>query len=261
MTAYEFGAELLRTGDLDPVYVVLHHAGLDRSTLQRWLLAYWCFYHVGTASWIADVSKASYWSRMARAAGSKEYPRSSERRHFRGRQAAASVQYLRGRRLEGLFGDLAEADGTAAGVMGAVRGWRGFGPWISFKVADMVERLGLAPVAFALDDALYDSPRKAAELLLHHEGNPGDRPDDVGAWAVDRVLGHRLLKGFTAPPRHERPLNVQEAETILCKWGSYLKGHYHVGEDVAAVRTGLGRFPGCKTAARLLAAGAEGGLW
>ncbi|MBZ4299837.1 hypothetical protein LAJ56_17985, partial [Streptococcus pneumoniae] len=65
-------------------------------------LAYWCFYHVGTASWIADRS-VGYWQRMEKAAGSKEYPRSSERRHFRGGQATRSVAWLKEHGLESLF--------------------------------------------------------------------------------------------------------------------------------------------------------------
>ena len=69
------------------------------------------------------------------------------------------------------------------------------------------------------------------------------------------------LNGYEAPPRNDRGLGLQEYETVLCKWGSYLKGHYHVGEDVAGVRKGLLRFARCKTAQALLAGGRRGGLW
>lgn len=63
-----------------------------------------------------------------------------------------------------------------------------------------------------------------------------------------------------APPRFDRPLNVQEAETVLCKWKSYSGGHYEIGEDVAACREGLSRFFRCRTARRLKKAG-QGRLW
>lgn len=83
LNIYQFSRELIASKDLDPVYVLLHEAQLDEARLQLWLLAYFCFYHVGTASWIAD-GKSGFWERMHIAAASKDYPRSSERRHYRG---------------------------------------------------------------------------------------------------------------------------------------------------------------------------------
>ncbi len=266
MSVYEFGRRLLRTNDLDPVYVVVHGAGLDddptgeNPTLHRWLIAYWCFYHVGTASWAAELpEEEGFWGRMAEAAGSKDFPRSSERRHFRGRAAVESVEYLRGRGTFDLFSELVENGGstTAAEVTTTVRRWRGFGPWIAFKVADMLERLAIRPVEFDLNTVMYESPRDAADLLHHEEGSPS--VPNVGAWAIDRILS--TLGPVKAPPRYERVINAQEAETVLCKWKSYLGGHYEVGEDIRAVRNGLMRFSKCPLSLRLLEAGKRGGLW
>ena len=47
-----------------------------------------------------------------------------------------------------------------------------------------------------------------------------------------------LIKAFDtcqAPPRYERAVNVQEVETILCKWKSHQHGHYPVGKDLHEV--------------------------
>lgn len=259
---YQFGRELLKIKDLDPVYVILHHHQWPSSDqLMDWLVAYWCFYHVGTASWIAQ-SADGYWKRMEQAAGSKEWPRSSERRHFRGQQALNSVAYLKSRGVDKLFEDLMKAGPTAADVTEAVQKWKGFGPWISFKVADMLERLGMRAVEFDMDTVMYSSPQEAAELLwrVEHPGQ-GRRAEDKGegAWAIDQVLYE--LGPIKAPPGYERLLNAQEVETILCKWKSYMNGHYHVGEDVTAVRNGLLRFAKCGLAQKLLKAGTKGGLW
>jgi hypothetical protein len=257
-TAYEFGAGLLRTNDLDPVYVAVHRAGLPRGQLNRWLLAYWCFYHVGTAGWVA--AQPGYWDALLAAARSKNYPRSSERRYYRGRAAETSVLWLRARGLGPLLLPILGRSWDAGPLTAHVKTWRGFGPWIAFKVADMVERLGLARVRFDAATAMYlGSPAAGAALLWEREGRPctGGRP--VTAWAAGRVVEE--LAGYTAPPRHERPVGVQEAETVLCKWKSHLGGHYHVGKDVHEVRVALGRFPGCPVAARLLEGGREGGLW
>src|SRR5689334_9165626 len=75
----KFGNDLLDTLDLDPVYVALHRARLDRATLKRWLLAYLCFYHGGVASRLAS---AKDFHLEARKAHDEKWPRGRERRHF-----------------------------------------------------------------------------------------------------------------------------------------------------------------------------------
>lgn len=271
MSIYEFGKQLLETNDLDPVYVLLHNAQLEPVLLNRWLLSYWCFYHMGTASWISDVgikNEGAYWDRIETAAGSKDYPRCHERRHFRGANAAKSVAYLRAIGVGCLFQPLlgypahqpvTTARKTLKQVMDYVQEWVGFGPWISFKVADMLDRLGLVDVEF--DDGamfLFDSPREGAALLYGAENHP-TTSGTVGKWAVDRILD-TLGEDMLAPPRYERAINSQEAETILCKWKSYMGGHYHIGEDIEACKNGLMRFPRCKVSQTLLKAG-RGIIW
>jgi hypothetical protein len=253
----EFGRGLLDSLDLDPVYVLLHQAQLERSLLRKWLLTYWCYYHVGTASWVSD--HHDYWQALAAAAASKEYPRCHERRHYRGAQAMRSVGWLASKGLDALFGPLEGADTDLATVMSLVRQWVGFGPWIAFKVADMLERLGLAQVEFNTGALMmFDSPRQGARLAWGIYGG-GASPDDVEGWAVGYVL--ERCGGVPAPPRGERMLNVQEAETILCKWKSHVCGRYTVGEDIRACRQGLLRFTHCQTSQRLLKAGRQAGLW
>jgi len=260
----EFGRELVETGDLDPVYVVLHEANLEPELLKKWLLAYWCFYHPGTASWIADGRvEVAYWARMFQAARSKDYPRCPERRHFRGENAIKSVTYLMGTGLMSLLTPLLYKT-SASELIAYVQSWVGFGPWISFKVADMLERLGLVEVEFTEKEAMYDSPREGAVLWYDREGLPAaDYPDKIAACLNEM---RKAYAGLTAPPRHERPLGFQEFETILCKWKSHLNGHYAVGEDVEALERNLSSAvldfeeTGSYTADHLYAAG-EGLLW
>lgn len=287
---YSFGRELIRTNDLDPVYVVVWKAmdagDLDRLTLEYWLIAYFCFYHVGTASWITEGLKHAphhYWTRMEEAAGSKEYPRSSERRHFRGENAKRSVAYLRKRGLSDLFDDLTQAGTEARKIIWAVQQWVGFGPWIAFKVADMMERLGIIPVEFNTAVVMYDSPQEAAELLwrVEHPGEGRRAPNkDEGEWAIGRILNDLAPAEFRwnagiwrggepltdrahwlAPPTYNRAIGPQEAETILCKFKSYYEGKYKIGHDIKEVRHSLLRFPKCKLSQALYRAGRRSGLW
>jgi hypothetical protein len=175
----------------------------------------------------------------------------------------------RGRGLDVLFSwfDREAYDGrplTAAEVTTYVQTWVGFGPWIAFKVADMMERVGLMAVRFDLGTAMYaGSPTEATAVMRDWE-NPGWEPDsqaELSGWAVGALLASPELSGRPAPPRNDRRLGFQEAETILCKWKSYLGGHYHVGEDVAAVRAALVRFARVPLSQKLLRAGKRAGLW
>jgi hypothetical protein len=87
----------------------------------------------------------------------------------------------------------------------------------------------------------------------------GPARGNVLTWAYDRLI--KELGDLRAPPRYERPINIQEVETILCKWKSHLSGHYELGKDIIEVRHGLLRYAKCKLSQHLLAAGKRGGIW
>lgn len=251
MKCVDFGKLLLDSNDLDPVYVTLWEAGLPPMRQRKWLLAYWCFYDMGTASWMVD--QPNYWIAMNKAASSKEYPRGKERRHFRGKNATDSVEYLRYWGVEELFEPFVNGRcKTAHEVMKIVNNWVGFGPWIAFKVADMVERLQISNTPFTTKDIfLYDVPSKGAEILASRCKKKFSNSTDCDQWAVTYLVNK--LSEYMAPPTYDREFGAQEAETVLCKWKGYLKGTYHVGEDIQACKKSLRRFK-TKTSKRLLKA-------
>lgn len=107
----EFGRQLITSGDLDPIYIALHRQGMSREQLHRWLLAYWCFYHAGFASYAAERELEHYWQVMENAARNTtviiaptatpaecgvngQWPRGKERRHFRGQQGIKAIAEL-----------------------------------------------------------------------------------------------------------------------------------------------------------------------
>ncbi len=268
MSIYEFGKQLLDLNDLDPLYIAIHEAQLEPETLHRFLLAFWCFYNAGTASWITGLPSKyedAYWTRMETAAGSKLYPRCHERRHFRGENARKSVAFLKEKGIKELFYPLVNREEKklstdVADVMQYVKTWYGFGPWIAFKVADMVERLGLSKVEFDKGSMfLFDSPQEGAELLWSIEHPGEEETKGIGTWAVNRILEE--LGDYDAPPRYERKINAQECETVLCKWKSSMGGHYELGEDVVGLREGLLKFSKTNLSQELLKGGRKGGLW
>lgn len=268
-----FGRALIESLDLDPVYVALWRLSLPPAQLKRWLLAYWCFYHAGAASRLSEEEGLGFY-RLMREADRERWPRGRERRHFRGRTCATAIGYLEQlyrvpeRAVDWLtqpsdhtpFGAAREL--PYALVRSRAESWPGFGPWIAFKIGDMLERLGLAPVVFEDADLhFYAEPARGALLasaelkipvgIMYKEGDPAP------PWClaeVSRVLAEEL-SGLAAPPRAERSPNLQEVETVLCKWKSHRAGRYPVGLDICEIRHALssGRAWG-DTASRFLAA-------
>lgn len=265
---YSFGQELLDSLDLDPVYVLLWNTQISRSTLLRWLLAYWSFYHVGTATWIASQEGNKFWKRFQDATESKAYPRGTERRHYRGKIAANSLAYLRslGKSPEEIVAELTELpEGEESlsypTVASRIKRWNGFGDWIAFKAGDMLERLRIVEVDFLPEDIfrMFDSPRKGAELLAEKEGW---KPSDLYPNPCSYAYGSLAARFGTAPapPSRDRGCAIQEFETILCKWKSHCGGHYEVGKDSKEIREALMRFPRNPLVQKLYKAGRRS-LW
>lgn len=263
MSVYEFGSRLLETGDLDPVYIMLYHARLEPHKLKRWLWAYWCFYHCGTASWMTD--QMDFWGAMAAGAASKAYPRSSERRHFRGKAAIQAVESMAARRMTAseMVDELCDWDHTPSlqEVSARAQETKGFGEWIGFKIADMLERLDLCQVEFKPADVfdMFEAPLHGAAEMWRRHGDDSNDDEDIPVWAYRRLT--EKLGTYKAPPRYERPINIQEVETILCKWKSHTNGHYEIGKDTHEIRHGLLQFARGRTAQNLLKGGRVGKLW
>lgn len=259
----DFGRELLRTNDLDPIYVALvgaEKAGdYSREQLNRWMVAYWCFYHAGVASFLSEKEGEEFWHWFEVAAVNEaetpvggRWPRGHERRHFRGKVALETFDDLRARYGErphvfaaycahtNLPGDRL----SFKEVSKRAQEHRGFGPWIGFKIADMVDRVLGVPVDF--DQAavfMFKDPEKAAMMLWEERAAPKyparARPKR------DVILGHitdyliKEFEEFRAPPFRDRPVNIQEVETVLCKWKSHMNGHYPLQNDIREINEGL----------------------
>lgn len=257
MDVKTFGTRLIETRDLDPLYVGLVGAALPEPQLCRWLLSYWCFYHAGVASYMSESEDGDFCYVMQVAAENavppylydarlphvERWPRAAERRHFRGAKCVDAVKKIGNmikpvEGLEQLVRDLVAGDVsvTEDTVMRRVQQWPLFGPWIAFKVADMMERVYGAKVYFDPQIALlYEEPRKALDLIQTTRGEAV-----TGAGAKDHY--DALLRYFypmKAPPRGDRPCGAQEVETVLCKWKSYMGGHYWIGKDIKEHREGL----------------------
>ncbi len=255
----DFGRQLITTGDLDPVYIALDKMTMEPEKLARWLLGYWCWYHCGVASWLSEQEGDKFWEGMMRVAenecspsvaGTDRWPRGSERRHSRGTLAVQMIEDLKTKYWStGALGFIQYVAGdwddprarTFKEISDKVQEHKNFGPWIAFKIADMVERVLDYIVDF--DQAgvfMFKDPMRAAEMLFLSRSNlpEGAKPkkDKVVDTVVPYLMGQ--FNDLTAPPLHDRPIGIQEVETVLCKWKSHMNGHYPVGKDTIEIFEG-----------------------
>jgi hypothetical protein len=250
MDITQFGEALLSTRDLDPVYCMLHGARLPRPMLERWLVAYWCFYHAGAASYLCHYQGEDFWRWMLTAAANEthppvqaggRWPRASERRYFRGPKCVKAVEWMANQwdtpeelvaHLVGMSQPIGEPR-TEKTVMAVVQEMPLFGPWIGFKVADMMERVLGVSVQFSPDICLLYSEPAAALNILREAGGRGNTAEKQ----YEMVMA--TFSKFPAPPDMRRACGPQEVETILCKWKSHMGGHYPVGKDIREVNHAL----------------------
>lgn len=266
-----FGRHLITTGDLDPIYTALVRCQASGfyspEQVLRWIAAYSMYYHAGVASYLSEFEGPNFWARALTAARNEDpaptgdrWPRGHERRHFRAKIAVDAVVDLNHRyreRPEAFIRYVAvgRADPDHHGVYepspqrfhdvsARAQEHRGYGPWIGFKLADMVDRCLGVPVAF--DQAavfMFKDPEKAAMMLWEaREGRKypeGSKPKREAI--LNGVVGY--LSGqfadLKAPPTGDRAINIQEVETVLCKWKSHMNGHYPLYNDIDEINAGL----------------------
>jgi hypothetical protein len=270
----DFGKHLLESGDLDPIYIALrktfvHPAG-SIPALKRWMVAYWCLYHAGTACYLSDFEGREFWLELKKAAANTElsptgerWQRGHERRHFRGEASVKAVRTMMGRYLDNpadlvnvIIGDDEgrDMDRPFMEISQRAQELPLFGPWIGFKVGDMIDRVLGIPIDF--DNAavfMFDDPTKAALRLWRLKAGIHERYDTNGKVskvqvtpkdkdkAINQVVDYLIehFRNFQAPPLGDRPVGLQEVETILCKWKSHMNGHYPLYNDIDEINDGI----------------------
>jgi hypothetical protein len=260
---HTFAKQLIATKDLDPIYVMLNAAQLDWDTRARFCLAYWMFYHAGVAARCAEAPPMPkydfwYWVNLGQKA---KWPRGTERRHFRGEQSRKAIESLSKRFPEpeeavrwvsGLTWRIATPSSDPEpfqDIRDRVLDWRGFGNWIAFKVADMVDAVLEVEVDFhGAEPYFFDDPMKGgawATMLgmgMHfdpftfnrkfNEATPTIR---LGFLKAGLAYLSDELHTQICPHNPTRTLRLQEYETILCKYKSHLNGKYEVGKDTREI--------------------------
>jgi hypothetical protein len=240
--AVTFGRALLTTGDLDPVYIALEP--LKEAERFRTVLAYSCLYHLGAAGYLAESTGSRFWDGLEAAAKNenRDWPRGSERRHWRGKAAVACAGWLRANYEKPEQVIYSWYNGAHSNrfehVAEQIKRTPAFGPWVSFKLADIMERCLDLPVDFSdCNLGFYKKPRAGAALLA--TGDAASRIDGATLTGVVEALLKGLGPRLKAPPDRKRNIGIAEAETILCKYKSHCNGHYPLGKDTREVAEAL----------------------
>lgn len=231
---YDFGRYLFDTEDLDPVYSMLTRAGLGETTLKKFLLAYWCYYSCGTAAKIVEF--ANFYEGLKEAFYNK-WSRGMERRHFWGTQAWNTIQELEEWGDPVRVVDHMTQHMNSNDIFKAVQSHRGFGPWMGWKIADMSERVLRYEVDFsACTLMIYKDPVKGAAWIKF-----GDKEHPITEEELNVVVADMEddFSNYLAPPHYDRPVNVQEIETVLCKYKAHCFGFYKLGKDTEDIGHGL----------------------
>ena len=256
----EFGSNLLESGDLDPIYIALYDGNFESiEQRHRWLVAYWAFYHAGVASFMSEKKGKHFWNWMMKAAVNEKpnpmtherWPRSKERRHARGHQGIKMVQELSIQypAPEDMVKQLLEHNALGhtsyIDMARPIKNHYLFGPWIVFKINDMLERVEEANIDFSEADVfMFKDPVKAAIMVYKQKQEEkgiiiNEVKDEMEA--VRPVVNY-LAAEFAeckAPPRYDRYVDLQEIETILCKVKSHWNGHYPLYNDITEIDEGL----------------------
>ena len=240
-----FGKLLFNSMDLDPVYCSLLAAGLREQQMARWLVTYWLFYHCGVASAASELSGEDYWAFITEAAWNKtqspsgRWPRGTERRHFRGEAALGAVKALRSAydKPEAMVDYLVSGKMDVRSIIDRVCNHKLFGPWIGFKVADMID--GVLKIKVDQSDVsvfLYRTPRESilANLpKLNLKGSVEEQLEGAMHWLKDE------LSDCYIPHKPKTPPDWFSLETVWCKHLSHMHGHYPPYKDIKEIRHGL----------------------
>jgi hypothetical protein len=231
---YDFGVDLLTSYDLDPIYPMVAIANISEKIMKRWLLAYWCYYHAGVSSRIAESN--DFYEAMWQGVYQK-WPRGMERRYFYGDTAKNALYGLKAYGTPEQVVDRMTQHRTFQDVNKAVQEFSGFGPWIAWKIADMAERVLQIDIDFSNSElGIYKDPVKGAAFIEFGDKNYPITTDELNC-VVSRLESEFSV--YKAPPYQDRPVNIQEVETILCKYKAHCYGFYPFGNDTFHIAKGL----------------------
>ena len=235
-TWQDFGADLITSYDLDPVYPVIVATDMDVDMRKRCCLAYWCFYHLGVSSIIAERPSKYFYDEM-RSQVTNKCPRGMERRYFYGDLAWNTIEGLEDFGSPESVVDMMTQHSCFQSVNLAAQSFYGFGAWIAWKIADMADRVLQVELDFSDTNLnIYKDPKQGAAYIL-----TGDKKYPITEDELNGVVNEMetYYSGLLAPPFQDRPINIQEVQTVLCKYKAHAFGFYPYYNDSIHIHKAL----------------------
>ncbi len=226
-----FSKILLETGDIDPDYIFLREksaeVGWGHQEIFEWILHKIVIYD--------SVSEFQVLTGQSTLSSCKY---GTERRKHKARAAeylTAIRQRFLGLNIERFFGRHGQL------VFNDIVKIRGCGPWAAWNMMDLVSCCYGMDVDFDTID-FRNTYRAPLMGLLMVGGYPEDirllKQRKIYHECMNRVLDMSAdINPSTTPHNQDRGININEIETLLCKYHSYAHGHYSVGSDIKHLKS------------------------
>ncbi len=174
------------------------------------------------------------------------WPRASERRHFRGLQAATAIKDWHDTYEsypEGMMYRIAEGAPSFIDTLKRAQEHRSIGNWMGFKLVDLVD----ACMGGEIDQTdvslfFYDTPKHSLLRLWREKQGYADNVQPKDEQQVIIAMTDYLkekLEGFEIPHKPGKPVDMFCLETCFCKFQSHLNGHYPLYNDIDEISHGL----------------------
>lgn len=236
-----FARKLFDTEDSDPGYMAIARCGLPEDQVKRLIVGWLTFYDLGFAASISHLRDAKFWAAIHAA-----YPtakRNSERRHFRG---AAGLKALTAWQKafpypELMIDRLRASKPHYVDIRKRMRSIPQMGDYFMWKMCDLYDVLtGVDVEVEGQEHHAPKVPQEGAKLLWERAAHEIDT-DHCDVAGVFRLIV-QAMEGRTAPPHHNRPFGLREAETVCCIYHKLRSGKYILGMRTAKARGRLMHF-------------------
>jgi hypothetical protein len=229
----QFSKEILESGDIDPDYIFMrnytHKNKLGKEFLIKWVRLKTVIYKSSSELEVllckVPMSKVSF--------GNERNKSKNKVGEFFYAIDHYFVHYGEYKLVESLA--------KSERALDALKTVPGIGPWAAWKLMDLIDCVlgydtNLGKVDFR---KAYEFPLKGLLMINGKE-------EDTSLLSSDELY-HQCLKNAwkqmpkvkTTPHNKNRGLRINELETCLCKYHSYIHGHYYPGKDLEHLKKSI----------------------
>jgi hypothetical protein len=234
----KFSEDAVRTEDLDPSYCMVARAKIDEASKKRFCVGLYMYYDNGLACKMAEYQGEDFWDYAE-----KIFPtahRATERRHWRGERGWKSLQAMKkfaGKHPETFMDKLFSP--TYMEMRQKIKeNLYGFGDYFTWKIADMQDRCFNEKCDFSgAEKHLVKLPIEGFEYMAAQD----KRTTEPLFQYIESTI--KDLQHLKAPPYYDRPLNIQELETVACMFHTVVVNNYKVGGDLIVKAEQFSRIP------------------